>query len=211
MNCLTCKNKLLIVGAGGHGRVVFDIAIKMNKWQNIAFLDDDNNIKSSMKIDVIGKSSDIFPYIRDWDLFVAIGNNKIREEIQSQIETSGANIPILIHPSATIGELVEIGVGTVVMAGAVINCCSKIGKGCIVNTGATIDHDNIIEEYVHISPGVNLGGTVRVAKSSWIGIGATVSNNVNIISGCIVGAGAVVVRDIEETGTYVGAPIQWRA
>ena len=206
MKSMTSKNKLLIIGAGGHGRVVADIALKMNQWQQIAFLDDDENTKSSMEIDVIGKSNDAFTYISDYDILVAIGDNKTREKIQSQLKKAGANIPALIHPSATIGEMVEVGAGTVVMAGVVINCCSKIGEGCIVNTGATIDHDNVIEEYVHISPGVHLAGTVGIGKGSWMGIGSVVSNNINITSGCMVGAGAVVVRNITEVGTYVGVP-----
>lgn len=200
------NNKLLIIGASGHGRVVADIAMKMNRWQQIAFIDDDENIKSSMGIDVIGKSNDAFTYLVDYDIFVAIGNNKTREEIQSQFEKAGASIPILIHPSVIIGEKVEVGVGTVVMAGAVINCCSRIGEGCIVNTGVTIDHDNVIEDYVHISPGVHIAGTVVIGKGAWIGIGSVVSNNVKIISGCMIGAGSVVVRDIIEVGAFVGVP-----
>lgn len=206
MKSMTSKNELLIIGANGHGRVVADIALKMNKWQQIAFLDDDESIKSSMGIDVIGKSNDALTYISDCDIFVAIGNNETREKIQNQLEMSGVNIPILIHPSAIIGEKVEIGTGTVVMAGVVINCCSRIGNGCIVNTGATIDHDNVIEDYVHISPGAHLAGTVCVRKGTWLGIGSLISNNVNITSGCKVGAGAAVVRDITEAGTYVGVP-----
>ena len=206
MDYMTSKNKLLIIGASGHGKVVADTALKMNRWQQIAFLDDDETIKSSMGIDVIGKSHDAFIYINDYDIFVAIGTNKTREKIQSQLEMEGANIPTLIHPSAIIGEKVEIERGTVIMAGVIINCCSKIGRGCIVNTGATIDHENVIEQYVHISPGVHLAGTVKVGKATWLGIGSVVSNNINITSGCIIGAGAVVIRDITEAGTYVGVP-----
>lgn len=203
---MTSRNKLLIIGASGHGRVVADIAIKMNRWQQIAFLDDDEEIQSPIRVKVIGKSKDAFTYINDYDIFVAIGNNKTREIIQTQLEMAGANIPTLIHPSVIIGEKVEVGIGTVVMAGVVINCCSTIGEGCIVNTGAVIDHDNVIEDYVHISPGARLAGTVQVGQGSWLGIGSVVSNNVNIVSGCTIGAGAVVVRDITELGTYVGVP-----
>lgn len=200
------KNNLLIIGASGHGKVVADIALKMNRWQSIAFLDDDESIKSSMGIQVIGKSTGALKYLDDCDIFVGIGNNKTREKIQRYLEAAGACIPILIHPSATIGEMVKVGAGAVIMAGAVINCCTDIGKGCIVNTSATIDHDNVIEEYVHISPGARLAGTVRVGNGSWIGIGSVVSNNLNITSNCTVGAGAVVVNDITEVGIYVGVP-----
>lgn len=200
------KNKLLIIGASGHGKVVADIAIEMNKWQRIVFLDDDESIESSMGIEVIGKSSDAFTYINDYDIFIAIGNNEIREKIQNRLETAGASIPVLVHPVAVLGEQVGLKSGTVVMAGVVINCCTRIGKGCIINTGATIDHDNVIEDYVHISPGAHLAGTVRVGMSSWIGIGSMISNNVYIVSNCMIGAGTVVVKDITEIGTYVGVP-----
>lgn len=200
------KKKLLIIGASGHGKVIADIALKMNKWQSVAFLDDNENVKSSMGIEIIDNSASISKYIEDYDFFVGIGNNVIREKIQRQLEVEGASIPVLIHPSATIGEQVYLGAGTAVMAGAVINCCTKVGKACIVNTASTIDHDNIIGDYVHISPGAHLAGTVKVGSGTWLAIGSIVINNINITSECKIGAGAVVVRDITETGTYVGVP-----
>lgn len=200
------KDKLLIIGASGHGKVVADIALKMNRWKSIAFLDDNESFNVCMGLEVIGNSSDTFKYIKDFDIFIAIGNNVTREKIQEKLEAEGANIPILVHPNAVIGERVEFGNGTAVMAGAIINCCTQIGKGCIINTGATIDHDNFIEDYVHISPGVHTAGTVKIGKGTWLGVGSKVSNNLNITSCCKVGAGAVVVKDISEAGTYVGVP-----
>lgn len=200
------KDRLLIIGAGGHGKVVADIALKMDRWDYIAFLDDNDDIKTSMGIEVIGKSADMFRYIKDYDIFVAIGNNETRKVIQEKLEVEGASIPVLIHPDAIIGEKVEINAGTVVMAGVVVNCCTIIGKGCIINTGATIDHDNLIEDYVHISPGVHTAGAVRIGKGTWLGIGSIVSNNIKITSDCTIGAGSVVVRDIDKSGTYVGVP-----
>lgn len=200
------KDSLLIIGASGHGKVIADIALKMNRWQSIAFLDDNEDIKSSMGIKVIGKLSDAFKHIKDYDIFVGIGNNATRRKIQERLEVAGASIPVLLHPEAVIGEQVDIGFGTAIMAGVVINCCTKIGKGCIINTGATIDHDSFIEDFVHISPGVHIAGTVRIGKGTWLGTGSVVSNNVNINNSCKVGAGAVVVKDITEVGIYVGVP-----
>lgn len=200
------KEKLLIIGASGHGKVVADIAIKMDKWQSIAFLDDDDSIKSCMGLEVIGKSADAFTFLKDADVFVAIGDNAIRETTQDRFEIEGASMATLIHPSAIIGTDVEIGAGTVIMAGVVINSSSRIGKGNIINTSCSLDHDNEIEDYVHISPGVKTAGSVFIGKGTWLGIGSIVSNNVNICSGCKVGAGAVVVKDITEPGVYVGVP-----
>lgn len=200
------KNKLLIIGASGHGKVVADIALKMNKWESISFLDDNENLKSSMGIDVIGTTKDVHKFIDSHDVIVSIGNNSTREKIQNMLEKLGASIPVLIHPSAIIGNDVEIGIGTVVIAGVVINCCTKIGKGCIINTSATIGHDNIIEDFVHISPGAHLAGTVKVGQGSWLGIGSIVRNNIIITQNVNIGAGAVVVKNITESGTYIGIP-----
>lgn len=202
------KNKLLIIGASGHGKVVADIAIKMNKWKSIAFLDDDESIMTSMGLEVIGKTVDAFVYKEEAEFFVAIGNNATRERIQEKFIEEGLNVVSLIHPSAVIGTDVEIGIGTAIMAGVIINSSTKIGKGCIINTSSSLDHDDIIECYVHISPGVRTAGSVGIGKGTWLGIGSVVSNNVNICSGCKVGAGAVVVKDITEPGTYVGVPVR---
>jgi sugar O-acyltransferase (sialic acid O-acetyltransferase NeuD family) len=202
------KEKLIIIGASGHGKVVADIAIKMNEWQSIKFLDDDESIKTSMGLEVIGKVADAFTYKEEVDFFVAIGSNAVREKVQEELIDEGLNLVSLVHPSAVIGTDVEIGIGTAVMAGVVINSSTRIGTGCIINTSSSLDHDNVIEDYVHISPGVSLAGTVKVGRLSWIGIGSVVSNNVNIYSGCKIGAGTVVVKDITEPGTYVGVPVR---
>ncbi|MGH2317009.1 acetyltransferase [Planococcus sp. SE5232] len=200
------KENLLIIGASGHGKVVADIALKMKKWKKIAFLDDDDTLKSSLGLDVIGKSRDSEDFIAEWDIFVAVGNNSTREKIQLSLKTFGATIPVLIHPNAVIGEEVEIASGTVVMAGVIINSSTKIGEGCIINTAATVDHDNLIEDYVHVSPGVNLAGSVKVALGSWLGIGSVAIQGVKIGGNTVVGAGAVVVNELPANCVAVGAP-----
>ncbi len=202
------KDKLIIIGASGHGKVVADIAIKMNKWHRIVYLDDNESIKTSLGLEVIGKIADAFKYKNEADFFVAIGNNLTREKIQEKFSAEGLAFVSLIHPSTIIGSDVVIGEGTAIMAGVVINSSSRIGKGCIINTSCSLDHDNVIEDYVHISPGANLAGTVKVGKRSWIGIGSVISNNVSIFNDCIIGAGAVVVKDITEPGIFVGVPVR---
>lgn len=200
------KKNLIIIGAGGHGKVVAEVALRMKKWSKVAFLDDNTNNIELMETKVIGKSKDIDKYIVDADFFVAIGNNLVREKIQNELKSKGATLPVLIHPDAVIGYQVTIGEGTIIMAGVTINCCTKIGKGCIINTGATLDHDDILEDFVHISPGVHVAGNVSIGKKTWIGIGSCIINNVTITKECTVGAGAVVINNIIEAGTYVGVP-----
>ncbi len=196
---------LIIIGAGGHGRVIADIAQKTEVYENIAFLDD-SDIRESMGMPVVGKVCDMDKYISTADMFVAIGNNKVREALTEKLISLKAKVPTLIHPSAIIGSCVEIDVGTAIMAGAVINPCSKIGKGVILNTCSSVDHDCVIGDYCHIAVGVHVAGTVRLEKRILIGAGATIKNNVNIATECIIGAGAVVVKNITEHGTYTGVP-----
>ena len=198
--------KLIIIGASGHGKVVADIAQKLNTYSEILFLDDNPDVKECMGFKVAGKSSEFEKWMDEAEFFVAIGNGEIREKVMNTLDEKEATIVTLIHPSAIIGMNVEIGEGTVIMAGTVINPDTTIGRGVIINTSSSVDHDNEIEDYCHISVGAHLAGTVHVGKHTWIGIGASVSNNVNICGECMIGAGTVVVKDIEEKGTYVGVP-----
>ena len=199
-------NRLIIVGAGGHGKVVADNALK-NGYTDIVFIDD-NAIGDCMGFPIIGVSAYIDRFDDgNTDFVIGIGNNEIRKMIA---EKYNVNWVTIIHPSVQKAVNVSIGKGTVVMAGAVINACSAVGNHCIINTGAIVEHDNVIDDYVHISPSVKLGGTVCIGECTHIGIGATVINNIVVSNGCIVGAGAVVVKDIVERGTYIGVPAKIR-
>lgn len=201
------SKRLLIIGAGGHGKVIADIASQMNQWNEIAFVDDYIEEASIEKFPVIGKTNLIDEeVIQQNDFFVAIGNNQKRKEQYDSLKNKNANLVTIIHPSAVISENVNIGDGTAIMPGAIINTMSVIGDACIINTNASIDHDTVIEDYVHISPGVNVAGSSHIGTLSWLGIGSTIINNVSICSESMIGAGAVVVNNIREQGTYVGIP-----
>ncbi len=194
-------NRLIIIGASGHGKVVADIA-RLNGYEDIVFLDDNPELKECASFPIIG-SNTMTPEL-DGEIFIAIGDGSIRMKLMKQNE--GRIFPILIHPRAVIANDVLIGAGSVIMAGVVINPGVKVGKGCIVNTSSSIDHDCIVGDFVHVSVGAHLCGTVSVGETTWIGTGATVSNNINICSNICVGAGAVVINDINENGTYIGVP-----
>lgn len=192
-------NRLIIIGASGHGKVAADIATLMG-YEDIVFLDDDENVKACAEWPVIGKSKNA----PDGEIFVAIGNTKIRKHLMEYYK--GRKFPVLIHPDAVIAADTKIGDGSVVMAGVVINSGAYIGNGCIVNTSSSIDHDCRIGDYVHIAVGAHVCGTVIIEDCTWIGAGSTISNNVSICEACIIGAGTVVVKNIIESGTYVGIP-----
>ena len=197
-------NRLIIIGAGGHGKVIADNGIK-NGYTDICFIDDDA-IGECMGFPIIGTSADIEKFHDGkTDFIVGVGDNAIRREIALKHQVNWVS---LIHPSAQIAFNASVGKGTVVMANAVINACATVGCHCIINTCAVVEHDNVIGDFVHISPSAKLGGTVSIGQSTQIGIGATVSNNISICGNCMIGAGAVVVHDITESGTYVGVSVR---
>lgn len=197
---------LVIIGAGGHGKVVADIAMHTKRYRSVIFLDDDDNLKESLGVPVLGRSTKAIDYIEKSELFVAIGNAEVRKRIQDFLEKRGATFARLIHPDAVIGKNVKIGEGTVVMAGSVVNPDTRIGKGCIINTASSVDHDCWLADFVHISIGANVAGSVNIDQSTWVGAGAVICNNINICSFCMIGAGAVVIHDINDAGTYIGVP-----
>lgn len=195
------SKEIIVIGAGGHGRVIADI-ITLVGDKVIGFLDDKEPNHLS-EIPYLGTCKDILKYQKDAWFIIGIGDNHTRKEL---MEAYQVNWYTAIHPSAVIAHDVSIGAGSAVMANAVINTASTIGNGVIINTAATVDHDCTISDYVHISPGVHLGGTVRIGTETWIGIGAIVSNNIDICGECIVGAGAVVIQNIGVSGIYAGVP-----
>lgn len=204
------RKKVIIIGAGGHAKVIADI-IKASGDEIIGFLDDNKKIKNKIIFDdkkVLGllTENEINQY-KDMYFIIGIGNNKIRKKISKRLKD--IKWYTAIHPNAIIGSNVSIGEGSVIMPGTVINTCTNIGKHCIINTCSSLDHDNIINNFVHISPGAHLAGDVQIGEGTWICAGVTIINNIKIEKNNIIGAGATVVKDIEEkNNTYVGVPIK---
>ncbi|MBQ8174435.1 MAG: acetyltransferase [Clostridia bacterium] len=196
------KQKLIIVGAGGHGRVVADLAERLGCYGSILFLDDGGPIGGN----VVGGVSACKTYLADSDFFIAIGDNATRERLFAELDALGASIATLVHPFACVSPHATLGGGSIVMAGAVIQSGATLGRGIIVNTGATVDHDCRLADFCHVAVGAHLAGTVTVGERTVVGAGAMIVNNVNIPADSIIGAGAVVVKNISERGTYVGVP-----
>lgn len=200
-------NRLAILGASGHGKVVADTAECCN-WQVVEFFDDAWPERRSNGVwPVIGDMSALLASLMHFDgVLVAIGNNRIRQLKLIELLAADARLVSLIHPSASVSRHAHLGTGSVVFAGAVVNADSLIGQGAILNTGCSVDHDCRLGEAVHVSPGARLAGGVRVGDLSWIGIGASVRQLVCIGSGVMVGAGAAVVADVGDGLEVVGVP-----
>ncbi len=198
---------LLILGAGGHGKVVAEIALLTNRWNSIAFLDDRENLGTVLDIPVLGRFTDFNLFKQDFQYAaVALGNNILRVEWIGRLLKAGFIMPVLVHPFSSISKTANLGNGTVVMAGVVINSSTRIGRGCIINTSSSIDHDCIVSDGVHISPGVYIGGNVTIEKYTWVCIGSSVINNITIERNVVVAAGAVVNKNIPNNVLVAGVP-----
>lgn len=196
------KKKVIIIGAGGHGRVISDIILACGD-EVIGFIDDSKDVKIN-GFNYLGSMSGVEKY-KDNLFIIAIGNNEIRNRIAK--EYPHLNYYTAIHPSAVISRSASIGAGTCVMPNVTVNSMAKIGEHCIINSGAVVEHDCKIADFVHLSPHVAVGGIVSIGEMSHIGIGTSVVNEVRICKNVIVGAGGAVNRDITEPGTYVGVPV----
>lgn len=199
--------KLAIIGAGGHGKVVAEIAEK-NGWDQIYFFDDKwPNLKKTGHWDIIAKSAELINCNLAIDgLIVAIGNNNIREKKLKFFSNENLEIVSLIHPDTSISDTVNIGRGSVIMAGCIVNSYTTISNGCIINTASTIDHDCLLNDNVHICPGVNIAGGVRIGNNTMVGIGSVIKEQIRVGKHSIIGAGSVVLNDICDDVTAVGTP-----
>jgi len=197
--------RLLIIGAGGHGRVVGDVAESLG-FDELVFFDNAwPDQKSTGRWKVEGTVEEAIALNQQGErCFVAIGRNSARSRISARVSVSSA--PTLIAPSAIVSSDVRFGWGCVVVAGAIVNTGTTIGNGVILNTGCTIDHDCSIGDFAHISPGAHLAGGVHVGPSAWVGIGASVREMVRVGANAMVGAGAAVVKDVVDNDTVVGVP-----
>lgn len=193
--------KLSLIGVGGHSKVIVEMA-KLSGLNFDGLYDDDPKIHNQ-KIYGLKVYGPVDSFESGHGI-IAIGDNKIRKYINNRL--SNVKWESLIHPSAIISADVEIGEGTVIMAGVILQPGVKIGKHCIINTGACIDHDCQINDYVHIAPNASLAGGVKVGEGTLIGIGSSIIPNITIGQWSKIGAGSVVVHDQPDNCTVVGSP-----
>ena len=203
-------NKLAIVGASGHGKVIADIAEQLGFIVN--FYDDAYPSKTHIEHwPIYGSCADLIALNNVdskhiIDVVVAIGNNDIRQQKIQLLQQNGFNLITLIAPTAVISQYATIAQGSVVFAGAIINAFANIGVGCIVNTSAIIEHDCAIGDFTHICPNTALAGGVIIGSKSWIGIGSQIKQLIVIGDSCMIGAGSTVIKNIPDNVTAFGSP-----
>jgi acetyltransferase EpsM len=207
------RKRVLVWGAGGHGKVVVDAILCGEEWEIGGVLDEDTRKDGS---EILGVQVTLF----DGDLLrmaqklrceyvvIAIGDNYTRSEKFEMIRSAGLAAATVVHPSAHISRFVKIGEGVIILAGATINAGTVIEDNVCVNTAASVDHDNYLEHSCHIFPNATLTGGVHVREFAYVGAGAVIKPNVTVQKYSYVGAGAVVLHDVPEGKIVCGVPAQ---
>jgi UDP-perosamine 4-acetyltransferase len=202
---------VIIIGAGGHARVLISALIAVRR-EILGIFDQDESMlgQSVAGVPVLGNDDKIKDYGPDSiELVNGIGSVAATEkhrDVYLKFKNNGYLFAQVIHPAALIMTDVKLGEGVQIMAGAIIQSGCQIGNNTIVNTGTIMDHGCVIGDHVHIAPGAVLSGGVQVGPMTHIGTSVTVIQGINVGGGSIIGAGAVVIKDIPANVMAVGAP-----
>lgn len=202
---------LYIIGAGGFGREVAWCVERINDvtptWNLKGFIDDNEKLWGTQEDEyfILG-GCEYLKEQKDAYTVCAVGNANVRKQIIERLSNSGIQFATIIDPSVILSKRISIGEGTIICAGTIATVDIKIGKHVIINLDCTLGHDDVIEDYVTIYPSVNVSGNVLIGECSEIGTGTQIIQCKKLTQRIIVGAGSVVVKDIKESGTYVGSP-----
>ena len=195
--------ELLIIGCGGHSKVVTDIA-ESQGYSDIIYLNTFGGDDRFLGRRVIHDE----PSGYEGSFFVAIGDNNVRQRVTAEFLTKNprSTLSSLIHPTSVVSKNTSIGKGVVVMPLCVINHSTEIGDGVIINTRSSVDHDSNLLDFSSVAPGVSMGGNVRIGERSAVSIGATIKHGVRIGQDVVIGANSLVLSDIEDFCVAYGLP-----
>jgi len=212
MNETDIEQKVLLIGGGGHAKVIID-AMRCGRY-GIAGIIERSQDKIGMiicGIPVIGTDKDLPRFLKQGikKAVIAIGHmgdGSVRHQMAQELQDMGFRLPVITHPKAIISPFARIGDGTVVFAGAVINAGARIGENCIINTASVVEHDVILGAGAHLAPRAVLAGGVNVGEDTMLGMGSCVLQKKTIGKRCIIGAGSVVIHDVCDDEIVVGVP-----
>ncbi|MFH1454645.1 MAG: acetyltransferase [Armatimonadota bacterium] len=201
--------RVVIIGAGGHSKVVLDALVKCG-YNVLGFLDDGKDKQGEMihGVRVIGPVENMNTMADQLPMgaFAGVGNNMIRKNVYLKLKQLGFDLVKAVHPGSYVFDKGAIGPGTLVMPKAVINIDAVIGENCIINTGAVIEHDCVIGSHTHIAPLACVAGGVKAGEGAFIGASSVILPKVKIGTGAVVGAGSVVIQDVDDFTVVAGNP-----
>lgn len=191
-------NEIVILGAGGHGKVVLDICLISNRPVR-GFIDGGRVAGEIIHGAPVLGGDELLQdtaFVEQASFIVGVGDPQLHCKITAQVTQCGGVFETLQHPSATVSPRAEIGEGTIINAGAVVNIDARIGRHCILNTRSSIDHDCVVEDGCQICPGATLAGGVHCEDGVYVGSGATVLPFIRIGAGAVIGGGMTVIKDV---------------
>lgn len=201
---------LVVLGAGGHGKVVADILLSAGE-PVAGFLDDSKPAGTMvMGLAVLGSTGEWLASRPGARVALGIGDNAARERAAVACADAGAELVTAIHPSAVVSRSARIEPGVVVMALAVVNADASVGRGTILNTGCIVEHDCVVGSFAHVSPNAALAGTCRLGARAHLGIGAAMLPGTSIGDDTVIGGGAVVVTSLPARVVAFGVPARVR-
>ena len=206
---MTEAQGVLIYGAGGHGLVVLDAALRQPGLRVIGVLDDDPARRGEriLGVEILGDGSILSESrFRSYRVVVAIGDPEARAAVAARVEAAGLGFVAIVHPTAFLAHDVSVGDGAMILPLAVVHTAASIGRHAIVNTGAIVEHECHVGDFSHIAPGACLAGNVTVGRRTQVGIGASVAPGVWIGDLVVVAAGAAVIDDVAPGGIVGGVP-----
>lgn len=201
---------IVLIGAGGHGKVVLDAIRLEGRHRVVGFLDADPSLLNSSVagVPVLGGPNllDKLAARKIKGVFVSIGDNRTRDNYMAEAEAAGLELVSAVHPKSIVADSAAIGRNVLIAAGAIVSVDASISDGAIINTAASVDHECTIGRCAHVAPGARLAGRVAVGEQAFVGLGAMVIQCLTIGDQATVGAGAVVRQDVPAGVTVVGVP-----
>ena len=200
--------KVVIVGSGGHAKVIIDIFRSAGVYEPLGCTDVLSKDKKVAGVPVLGDDS-ILPKLFSDSIkyaFIALGDNAVRARLAKRVKEIGFELVNAVSPHSYVSASARMGSGIAIMPGAVVNPEATIGDNVIINTGASVDHDCVIEAFCHIAPGCSIAGNVKIGRGSLLGIGSVVIPNVTVGEWSVLGAGSVVTCDLPGRSVALGFP-----
>ena len=202
--------RVLLVGGGGHARVILDILTANEEYEIAGFTSIEKDEKTTSLFACAHLGTDkALPHLYSTgttNAFVAIGNNQRRKASTQELKALGFTLINAISRHAVLSRHATLGVGIAVMPGAIVNAGTEVGDGAIINTNASVDHDCLIGAFSHIAPGATIAGSVKIGEEVLIGVGARIIPGVTIGNRAIIAAGAVVIHDVAPNVMVAGVP-----
>lgn len=209
---MAIKEDIILIGGGGHCKACIDVIEEDNRYVIKGIIDLPEKIGNTiLGYSIIDCDENLEKIAKEFkNFFITVGfikSSRRRMELFNQIKSLGGSFPSIYSPKSHISKYAEVGEGTIIMHGAVINADAKVGNNCIINNQALIEHDVIVSDNSHISTGAKINGECFVGENCFIGSGTIINHCVNVNSDIIIGSGSLVRKDITEAGIYSGNPL----